>query len=235
MRSWYQESLRPCCPAVLIALTLVVVGCSSPSALEDGSFASARRASRGRQGENAEQATTDRLLIKRASLDIEADDVAKTAQEATSIVDTAGGYVENTRTGDERASLTLRVPAAELEAIMDRLAALGKEKERRISSEDVTDTVIDLEATLKNKIALRDRLRALLERAKDVKEVLAVEEQLTRLQSDIDSMEGRLKSLKGKVQLATIDLSIQRKHILGPVSYLAKGVGWLIARLFVIR
>jgi len=209
------------------------VGCSSPAALD--SSGAARRASRGRQGGKAAQAAADRLLIKRASLEIEADDVAKTAQEAASIADGVGGYVENTWTGDERASLTLRVPAAELGDILDRLAALGKEKERRVSSEDVTDTVIDLEATLKNKIALRDRLRALLERAKDVKEVLAVEEQLTRLQSEIDSMEGRLKSLRGKVQLATIDLSIQRKHILGPVSYVAKGVGWLIAKLFIIR
>ena len=235
MRSCDRQSLCPWRPAVLTALAIVSVGCSSPNAREGGALASARRAATKHTGDRAEQKGTARLLIKRASLEIEANDVAKAAQEATSVVETTGGYVENTRTGDERASLTLRVPAVELAAVLDRLAALGKEKQRRVSSEDVTDTVIDLEATLKNKIALRDRLRTLLERAKDVKEVLAVEEQLTRLQSEIDSMEGRLKSLRGKVQLATIDLSIQRRTILGPVGFVLKGVGWLIAKLFVIR
>ena len=72
---------------------------------------------------------------------------------------------------------------------IDGLSGLGDETDRRVTAEDVTEIVIDLVARLKNKIALRDRLRKLLDRAQDVKEVLVVEEQLTRIQSEIDSME----------------------------------------------
>jgi hypothetical protein len=52
---------------------------------------------------------------------------------------------------------------------------------------------------LKNKTALRDRLRALLAQAKDVKDILSVEEQLTRLQTEIDAMESWLKSIRSRV------------------------------------
>lgn len=82
---------------------------------------------------------------------------------------------------------------------------------------------------------LRDRLTQLLEKAADVKDVLAIETELNRVQADIDSMEGRIKSLKGQVEYATVTLSLERKPILGPLGYLFKGLWWGVEKLFVIR
>jgi len=41
--------------------------------------------------------------------------------------------------------------------------------------------------------------------------VLAIETELNRVQGDIDSMEGRIKSLKGQVEYATVTLALERK------------------------
>ena len=86
-----------------------------------------------------------------------------------------------------------------------------------------------------NKIVLRDRLKQLLDKASAVKDVLAIETELNRVQADIDSMEGRIRALKGQVDYATVSLSLEREPILGPLGYVCKGLWWGIEKLFVIR
>jgi hypothetical protein len=89
-------------------------------------------------------------------------------------------------------------------------------------------------------MALRDSLKVLLEKAAEVKDVLAVETELNRVQGDIDSMEGRMKSLKGQADLATVELKLiapeaEKKPIYGPLGYLFKGLWWGVEKLFIIR
>jgi len=164
------------------------------------------------------------------------------ADEAVRITERAGGYVhESNIEKDGRGKFELHVPAAQLDAVLDQLSKLGEEKSRHVSTEDVTDRVTDLDAELANKRALRDRLRVLLARAKDVKDVLAVENELTRVQTDIDSLEGRLKKIRQDVAFSSIGLTLRppapkkQSRILGPLGYLYVGTKWFITKLFVIR
>lgn len=183
-------------------------------------------------------AVSDRLLIWRASLTIEVDSVAETLPKVSSIIEKKDGYIENkwiSGNDKDRATLTVRVPSNELTGVLDELSHLGKEKNRHLSSKDVTDQYIDTEARLKNALALRDRLRGLLDRAKEVKEIIEIEKELTRIQSEIDSMEGRLKKMKGQIDFASITLNLEEKTILGPLGYLFKGIGWVLTKLFVIN
>jgi len=178
----------------------------------------------------------DRMIIWTASLTLEVNNISDSINEITSIIKGSGGYIENKSiSGEESGHLKLRVPSKNITSIVDKIAKLGSEKRRNISSEDVTEQYIDTEARLKNAIALRNRLKDLLDKAKDVKDILAIERELTRIQSDIDSMEGRLKKLKGKIDFASIDLYLEQKTILGPLGYLAKGIGWFIKKLFILK
>jgi predicted nucleic acid-binding Zn-ribbon protein len=103
------------------------------------------------------------------------------------------------------------------------------------SSQDVTETFIDNEARLKNLYALRDRIRALLEKADEVEELLKIERELSRIQSEIDSLEGRQKSLQQSVDFAEVSVTFEPRTILGPLGYVASGVGWVVEKLFFIR
>ncbi len=179
---------------------------------------------------------SDRVLIKSASLTVAVPQVTAAAAAAEGIIKQAGGYVEDSRAyGKTSASVSARIPVAELERVLDEFAGLGRETRRSLSVEDVTAQVIDLDATLRNKKALRDRLRKLLDRTANVKDVLAVEKELTRLQSEIESMEGRVASLRGRAAMSAVSLQLEQRRILGPLGYLFKGGGWLIGKLFVIR
>ena len=215
------------CVAVYLGIfCLVLPGCAS-SAL--GPVESSEAPS------SADRAT-GRILIKRAFLDVEVDDVDAAVKKALAIAETTEGYVEtSTASKDESATIALRVPAAQFESTLDALAGLGKEKSRSVRAEDVTAHCIDLEAKLKNCVALRDRLRKLLDKATNVKDVLAIEKELTRVQTEADSLEGQLKSLRGLAKMASIRLTLTVRTILGPLGYLFRGVGWILQKLFVLR
>jgi hypothetical protein len=213
----------------LASTLLLAIACASAGGNEEPA---ADRAQAG--GANA-----DRLLLKTAELRVAVEAVAAAADSASALVQGIGGYAAGSSVqGEESAHLDLRVPAARLDEALDALAALGEERARSVSASDVTAEVADLEATLANQRALRDRLRALLARAQKVEEVLQVERELTRLQTEIDAGDARLKRLRTGVALSALALDLERKkkpRILGPLGYLFVGTKWLVTKLFVIR
>jgi len=178
----------------------------------------------------------DRMLIWKADLSMEVWSVSNAVRDAVALVEHEGGFVERkSDSGDASASLTLRIPSKAFKTALAGMQTLGTVTYRNVGGEDVTEQYIDIEARLKNKIVLRDRLKQLLEKATAVKDVLAIETELNRVQADIDSMEGRIKALKGRVDYATVNLRLERRPILGPLGYLFKGLFWGVGKLFVLR
>jgi hypothetical protein len=217
-----------------LACVAVLSGCGTPPMHNLGNSAAFRTPSP--TAGNMAEVRADRMLIWKAHLSVQVWNVSNAVSEATALTERQGGFVEQkSDRGDESASLTLRVPAKTFKAAVAGLETLGTVTYRSVEGQDVTEQYIDVEARLKNKIALRDTLKQLLQKATDVKDVLAIETELNRVQGDIDSMEGRIKSLKGQVDFTTVTLSIERKPILGPLGYLLKGLWWGVEKLFVIR
>ncbi|HUP57795.1 MAG TPA: DUF4349 domain-containing protein [Bdellovibrionota bacterium] len=177
----------------------------------------------------------DRMLIKRGEIRIEVETVAFASGKVEAIVKRMGGHVFSAREEDEGARIQIRVPAQRLDESLDELSKLGDEQSRKVTSEDVTEGVLDLEARLKNAIALRDRLRELLRQTKDMKETLELEQQLARTQTDVDSLESRLKQLRTDVALSSVEVELKRRVRLGPIGWVGAKVGWLVTKLFVIE
>ncbi|MCE9616627.1 MAG: DUF4349 domain-containing protein [Lentisphaerae bacterium] len=187
-----------------------------------------------RAGDLAE--TAPRMLAWTAYLNVDVWNISNAVAAATDFATQAGGYIEHNRDqGDSDASLRLRVPAAAFTNAVGALEGLGHVTSRSVQGEDVTEQVVDNDARLKNKLVLRDRLQHLLDKATDVKDILAIETELNRLQGDIESMEARAKALKGQVDFAAIELSLHRRKVLGPLGYVFKGLFWTVGKLFVIR
>ena len=104
-----------------------------------------------------------------------------------------------------------------------------------ISRRDRRDDAQDLDARVLSLRATRDRLRQLLERATSVSDIAAVEAQLSRVQQDLDSLEGRLKALRTDVALSAVTVDLDRRHVLGPLGLVAAGLAWVVEKLFVLR
>jgi hypothetical protein len=166
-------------------------------------------------------------LIRTADLDVRVDDVHEAAEAAARIARDAGGRVQaEDRSGtgrDRSASVQLRVPSDRFDAALADLSALGDEQSRQLSSEDVSEQVIDLEARLATQRASVDRVRALLDEADALGQVVQIEGELTRRTADLESLEGRLQALEGAVSLSTIVLRLHSQD--GPVVGEALGFG----------
>ena len=230
-------------PALVLGLGWLLVACSGAQGGRGGepelaaSAPAGIRAAAPAAAPPSASAAPGRDLIWTAWQTVEVEEPEAAAREVEALAVSLGGYTEDSSREFEGAStLRIRVPAGELESVLDRIAALGEEKERRANAHDVTEQLADLEATLESKRKLRDRLRELLDRAEKVKDLLELERELARVQGDIDRMEGRRKRLQGQVDLATVHVTLrpESKRILGPLGYVAYGVAWFVKKLFVI-
>lgn len=238
MNRFLTNSFR--CLLFLVIISLVsLISCSKKAKIDNSLATKSYSIS---QASSSAPQRNSRLLVKTASLEVSVKSIPEATEAAVKITEKSGGYVRETEVQKDRdAKMNLGIPADRLMIVLDELSQLGIETNRHVSSEDVTDQVVDMEAELLNKRALRDRLRSLLERAKDVKDVLSIESELTRLQTEIDSSEGRLKKMRSDITFSVLSLQLwpmgpeKKKEILGPLGYLYVGTKWFITKLFVIQ
>ena len=113
---------------------------------------------------------------------------------------------------DERrpvsAMLDARVPPAALAAFLDRLGGLGSIGRHSTTADDRTDEVIDTEAKQKNMAEFRDSLRRMLATpGARLKDLIEVERELTRVQSDLDSLATRRKTLANDTDKVRVTVS----------------------------
>lgn len=140
-----------------------------------------------------------------------------------------GGYVANSNrdnTGEPpRAYLTCRIPQNRYLDFLGFARSLGEPGNESVDSTDITEEFVDLEARLINRRAHEERLLAMLAEAKNVEELLAVERELSRVREDIEVLEGRLRYLGDKVDLAKVTISLRQEY--GPTEVPAvKPVGF---------
>ncbi len=210
--------------AVAAAVIGFAVGCAS---LDE-----ARQAESLAQG----NASADRKVVRHGDLVVSVESPEEASPEVERLIKEAGGFVErSTETKESNVWLHCRVPAPELDRTMDAVAILGDEERRSVSAADVTERYADLETRLRNNTALRERLQQLLGRASDVEDVLAIEKELNRIQSEIETMQARFDRLKSEVEFSALSINLQRKRILGPLGYVGYGLWWAFSKLFVIR
>jgi hypothetical protein len=158
------------------------------------------------------------------------------ARRVTAMTASLGGFIEQSREASGGGvHIKVRVPAGSLEQAMDSVAGMGHVEKRQISADDVTEQVIDLGARVATRRVIRDRLRALLERAQSIEDVITVERELGRVQSELDSLERRLEYLRGSASMAELAVDARKERILGPLGYVVVGAGWVLEKLFIIR
>jgi Domain of unknown function (DUF4349) len=150
----------------------------------------------------------DRAIVYTGSVTVRVSNVDTAASAAATLAGGAGGYLSgDQRTRDDRrsqAQLVLRVPAARFGSVVDALGRLGTEEGRSISTQDVTDQVVDFDARIATGQAGVDRVRALLARAQTISEITALESEVSRREADLESLKARQRKLSGLTELSTI-------------------------------
>lgn len=90
----------------------------------------------------------------------------------------------------------------------DATEAGGELTANTVSTEDLTQFIIDTSARLEAKKALRERIRTLLEtREGSLNDVLAAERAFAEVQGEIDSMTASLEAAKARVSMSALSIS----------------------------
>lgn len=163
----------------------------------------------------------ERSIVVTADLSVRSENVSADADRAVALTTTRGGLVTgDVRNGNEDfayADLTLRVPAGQVDAVLDELAGFGTETDRSVTSSDVSAVVADVDARVQSLQGSLDRLRGLFDRAADVPDLVALEREIAQRQGDLESMQAQQRTLSDQVALATIDLHLQAVDLSGTV------------------
>jgi hypothetical protein len=174
-----------------------------------------------------------RMLVRRGDLSEVVDDLTPPLVRTHDLTSSLGGYIASEYRDDRSVNVSMRVPEPKLDVALDSLSQLGTVTSRRVSSQDVTEESIDVEARIQSLTAERDQLRALLDRAVGINDVFTIERELARVQGDIDSLQHRLEHLRNTSALAELNAEFKKKREPGPLSVFFGGIGHGIKRLFV--
>ncbi len=177
---------------------------------------------------NSSNATLEQKIIKRANLTIELKDITQIDSKVINLVEEAQGYISSSRdwiNQDQQKfyRYVLRVPTAEFNTLLDQLSTkeYGQIISRSISSQDVTEEYMNLNIRLKNLSSQEEQYRKLLDKTTKVEEILKVENELNRIRTEIEKIEGRKKYLDKQISYSTITVEFRQPE---PISSGAPGI-----------
>ncbi len=160
----------------------------------------------------------DRMIIRNASLAVQADDVEKFLGNARALAAEQNGTVMQTNTSfrDNKtyANIVLQVPSAAFDVTISRLRQLAfKVENENSTSQDVTEEFVDVDAQIRNLKATEASYLELLKQAKNVNDTLTVQRELTNVRGEIERRQGRLNFLQKKSDTSTISLSVSPRGV----------------------
>lgn len=179
------------------------------------------------------RAPADLMLVRRGDLSAVVEDLTPPLVRSHNLTSSLGGYIASESRDDRTVSVSMRVPEPKLDVAMDSLSELGQVTSRKVSSQDVTEEAIDVEARIQSLTAERDQLRLLLSRANAINDVFTIEREIARVQSDIDSLQRRLDHLRNTSAMAELNAEFKKRLKPGPVTSFFAAIGHGLGRLFV--
>lgn len=161
-----------------------------------------------------------RKIIFTGNIEVEVDDVAQGTKDAIEAVDGVGGFVfgQNAVGGAEAtAEITFKVAPERFDEALEALAGVGELRSQRVSADDVTERVVNLESRISVAELGVARLTEALAATTDLEDYAALEQQLLARESDLEVMRGELRTVQNRVDLATITVVLVQDRLVNDI------------------
>jgi hypothetical protein len=158
----------------------------------------------------------DRKIIREQFIEQQVQDLKLVLGDLErSINQLPGAYIESLQEWksehknktEHRARIVLRVPVDHFDSFLQRVEEQGQVTNRKLSGQDVTEEFVDNESRLRNLKTHEERILKLYEKANTIEEMLKIENELSRIRSSIEQLEGRQKYLRHVT--STVKLSLE--------------------------
>ena len=168
---------------------------------------------------SSEVADTSRKLITTMSISAETEKLDEALVQVQNKVKELGGYVEssdiyngsNYYVGGKpkrNAYLTLRIPAKNLDKFVETVENSTNITNKSTNVEDVTLSYVDIESKKSALTTEEKRLLEILDKAETVEDIIKVEERLSEVRYQIESIESQLRTYDNRINYSTVNLSI---------------------------
>ncbi|MCI8799673.1 MAG: DUF4349 domain-containing protein [Lachnospiraceae bacterium] len=167
-----------------------------------------------------------RKIIREVSLEVETREFEELVRDLETRVRELGGYVESMDTfngssfSDSRrmrsADMTVRIPSDKTDSFLEKVSDAGNIVRRSESTDDVTLSYVDMESRRNTLRTEQNRLLEFLDRAENVEEIITLEERLSEVRYQLESMESKLRTIDNLVDYSTIHMNISEVKDLTP-------------------
>ena len=161
-------------------------------------------------------------IIYSSEVTVETTEFDETIGKVSALVDSYGGWIEASSVSGSNyyqkargtastrnATYTMRIPSSRFSELMDSLSDLGNVPYSHIYTENVTSQYVDAQARLKALTTQETRLLEMMELAETVEDVIIIEDRLTELRYQIESIQTKLNNWDRRVSYSTVYLTVQ--------------------------
>ena len=187
---------------------------STDSGWDNGSTQDAPQESEGQSSASVYQ---DAKLIRRAYLQIQTETFDQAVQALEKMVQECGGYFQNAsveggslrnQSASRWGNYTIRLPQEQFDTFLGRTGELGYVTSQSESSENVSQQYYDTQARLKAQRTKQERLLSLLEKADSMETIVALEDALSEVEYEIESLSTSLNEYDSLISYSTIELTL---------------------------
>jgi hypothetical protein len=157
------------------------------------------------------------------NLDIEEYDVVH--DKIIDLTISKGGFIQSSHTRYKHynkeqlekslraGNLVIRIPERDFYKVFNEIKKMGTVVNQSINSNDITEQYRDTVSEIENLKIQEKRLREIMDKAENVKEILEVERELNRVRGDINRLTGEIKRWDNLVFLSTIEVYLNEVEI----------------------
>jgi hypothetical protein len=210
----------------ILIFSSILFSCASNEAAPKGSV-SAPAYEFGEALQRSRSENDDRMITYSISLELSVKNTGETRESLLEQVKNNNGFIVR----ETENYITTRIPTENVENFINNAKTLGEIENETKTGTDITDQYRDNVIRLENLKRVRDRYLALLEKANAVNDILSIEKELERVNTEIEILEGRIKYAELSVTYSNITVRFREKAKPGPVGWifygLYRGVKWL--------
>ena len=151
----------------------------------------------------------ERKLIISVDLSVNSKDIEKSYKLIEEKVKEYKGYFENIDSYKYRYFIALRIPKDNLYNFLEFIENNQNVQNKNINTEDITENYYDIENRIKNREALLDKFRNYLKEAKNIEEILSVEDRINNLTYEIERMKGNFENLTSLIEYSKVNITIK--------------------------
>lgn len=217
-----------------LGFVLVIAGCSAHEAEYAGSSASKTAADSSSPAESmagyqpsntqpsnnrpAEPVKMNRAVIREGKMTVRVKEVEQAERDIVKWINGLGGYVDSSASqnygeANPQVVMNLRIPIGHFDDVIDQMADRGKITYKQLSSEDVTEQLIDIAARLKTLRLEEDRYLDLMKQAKGLDQISSVQSKLSDVRTQIEQIAAKQKALGELTALSKLELTLTQDAV----------------------